>query len=192
MPEYRRILPGEFEQILALQNRHLDWVLDPAQKALGFLSTAFSVEQFRAMDKSIGIAVCAERGKIAGYLCVNTPEQIMQKPLQAALLEHCARMSYRGKPLGSYRLCVATHVCIDKDHRGSRAYIGLCRKVLEWINDRYDVLVSFVSTKNLRNQSVIRRILECAGEVRTGPEETFSIFVLPLPVPSLKRWPRTS
>ncbi len=168
-------------------------MLSPAEKAHGFLSTAFSVEQFRAMDKAIGIAVCAERGKIAGYLCASTPEQNRNTPLQAAMLEHCARISYRGKPLGSYRMCVASPICIDKDHRGSRAYFGLCRKVLEWVNDRCDVVVSFVSTKNLLHQNVIRRILmECVGEFQAGKNETFSIFVLPLPVPSMKRWPRTS
>jgi hypothetical protein len=71
--DYRRALPEDFAAIVELQNRNLEWNLDERARSDGFLSTAFSIEQFKRMDEEVAIVVSVDAGKLCGYVCASTP-----------------------------------------------------------------------------------------------------------------------
>src|SRR3990167_6711788 len=101
--EFRRPLSQDFEQMVVLQNKNLDTTLPQQQLADGFLSTAFTVEQFKMMDHQLCVIVCIDAGSVCGYLCASTIELNQSFPLQAVMLDYCSQCTYNKIPLMSYR-----------------------------------------------------------------------------------------
>jgi hypothetical protein len=178
--DYRRALPEDFAAIVDLQNRNLEWNLDQQMRYDGFLSTAFSIEQFKRMDEEVAIVVGVDAGKLCGYVCASTPAFNRSMPFPAAMLEYAAQTIYRDKALTSYDLCVTTPICIDRDYRGSGAYLGLCYKMLELVWGRYDLAVGFISTANARHLHAIQKMAWVKPGVFEKDGHSFVLIVLPL------------
>src|SRR3990167_8856492 len=113
--EYRRILPEDFAEIMALQNRNLLAHLDLPDQQQGFLLTAFSEEQFKAMDREIAVVVAVDHGKICAYLAASTAHFNQTVPFPATMLNYCAHLHFQGKPLNSYQLVIPNPLCIAKE-----------------------------------------------------------------------------
>lgn len=163
--EYRKARPADFERIVALQNGNLRTALTPAEQAAGFLSTPFTSEEFRAMDASLAVVVCAEEDAILGYLCASQPE--CNRPAlprgariarPAAMLEAASRICLAGKPLTSYRCCVANPVCVAGPFRGKGISMGLFLKMLELVSGRCELILTFSSVENRRSLRAIGRM----------------------------------
>ncbi len=178
--EYRKARPEDFQQILDLQNANLFSALDEKERSSGYLSTAFTLEQFERMHESLGISVCLDENKVCGYFCSSTPE-VNTAPIPRAMVKHCSILTYKGKPLNSYRFYIANPICIHKDYRGSGAYVGLIKKMLELGANDYDLAVGFVSKENYRNLRAARKLsVETVGQF-SAEGQTFWVMVLPAP-----------
>lgn len=178
--EYRRAQTGDFEQIVDLQNRNLAWNLSAAERSGGFLSTAFTSEQFQEMDRSAGVAVCVEEGRVRGYLCAAAAEFYKAFPLPAAMLEKCSGLSYKGKPVVSYNFFVANPICIDKDCRGTGVYMGLRNKILELVSKDYSLALTFIADENQPSLKASPKAgWEIIGEFKSGVE-LFWILAVPV------------
>ncbi len=178
--KYRRVEPADFEKIVALQNENLVSRLSDAEKADGFLSTAFTAEQFQEMDRLMGMAVAVEDDKLVGYVCAAPASFHRTNPLWATMLERCAEISYRGQNFDSYRYCLGSPIGLQKEYRGSGLYAGLCGKILEILPKDYDFIVAFISNENVRNmKATIKMGFEVVNEFKFN-EKDFSIVVLPL------------
>jgi hypothetical protein len=125
--------------------------LDKERKSQGFLSTAFTREQFKEMDAGYGIAVCVDDSKLVDYLCATTVEFNKALPLQNAMVECLATILYRGKPLSSHRLGLTTPACIDHRYRGQGIFFELCTKIVALAGARFDIAVAFISAANERS-----------------------------------------
>ncbi len=178
--EYRRPNPEDFQQIVELQNRNLRLNLSADDLTDGFLGTAFTIDQFKEMDRSIAVVVAIENDKICGYLCASTPEFNESTPAPSAMLKACSRITYKGKVLTDYKFFVATPICIDKKYRGTGVYIGLCQKILELIPHEHELAVGFIHTENHRHLKAREKMdLEIVGQFSLG-ENTFHIIVRPM------------
>src|SRR5258708_4553074 len=131
--DYRRALPEDYAAIVELQNANLEWNLDAQARSDGFLSTAFSIEQFKRMNEEVAVVVCYDAGRLCGYVCASSPAFNETMPFPAAMLRYARETVYLGKPLTAYDICVTTPICIDRAHRGSGLYLDLCHKMLELI-----------------------------------------------------------
>lgn len=174
--KYRRPLQADFEGMLALQNRNLLAVLTPKEQEDGFLNTAFSLENFRAMDKSIAVIVAVEKDKVRGYLCAATLAFKECFPFPAALIKHANNHVYKGRTLSSYRACIVNPICIDKDYRGSGMFMGLCQAMLPIISREYELALAFVSVKNLRSLHACQKMMTIIDEFAVG-EHRFAMLV---------------
>ncbi len=178
--KYRRVESTDFEKIVALQNANLVSRLSDAEKADGFLSTAFSIEQFQEMDRLMGVAVAVEEDKLVGYVCAAPASFHRANPLWATMLARCAEITYRGRAFDSYRYFLGSPICIQKEYRGSGLYAGLCRKILEILPKDYDFIVAFIANENQRNmKATIKMGFEVVNEFKFN-EKDFSILVLAL------------
>lgn len=174
--EYRRPLPEDFSQILDLQNKNLFSALTSSDRKDGFLSTAYTKDQFLEMDRTLGAVVGVEAGKVCGYIFAGTEKFYRNFIRASALLDQCAKISYRGKPLTSYRFFIANPICIDKDYRGADVYVRLCDKLLETVPKDYDLVLGFISIENTRHLSAVKKVkMEVVGEFQSG-EEKFCIL----------------
>jgi ribosomal protein S18 acetylase RimI-like enzyme len=180
---YRRARQDDFAAIADLQNKNLAWNLAADERAEGFLSTAFSIDQFRQMDQEVAVIVALDGAQLCGYICASTPAFNMSMPFPAAMLKHASGIVYDGKALMDRRLCVTSPICIDRAHRGRGIYLGLCRTMIGLIAGRYDLAVAFVSTANERHlRAVSKMAFDRLGEFEKDGHR-FLLIVYPLPSP---------
>ena len=83
MVDYRRAQPGDLTAIIDLQNRNLEWNLAADERAQGFLSTAFSIDQFRRMDEEIAVVVA-----LFAYVYWSTRSYVLSRADQVIAAEH--------------------------------------------------------------------------------------------------------
>jgi hypothetical protein len=148
---YRRPQSADFEQMVELQNRNLISVLEPLEAQDGFLATAFTVEQFKEIDRGLCVFVAVDKDTVCGYLCASTPEFNQDFPILSLMLECCSTLLYHGKPLTDYRYFIASPVCIERAYRGKMVFAHLADKILNCIPKDYELIVTLISEKNTRS-----------------------------------------
>ena len=155
--KYTRPLLHHFDQIVALQNKNLFSALVQKERSGGFLYTAFTKEQFQSMDNSLGIIVALEGDAVCGYLCATTNDFNQEFPFPAAMIRHCAHLSYKDQDLKSYPYFIANPLCIDQFYRGTEVFLNLCKAVLAIIPRQYEIAISLISTENNRSISACKK-----------------------------------
>jgi hypothetical protein len=96
------------------------------RRADGFLSTAFSIEQFKEMDREIAVVVGYDGDRLCGYVCASLLTFNGCMPFPAAMLRYAREQGvYRGKPLAAYDFCVTNPIRIDKPI-AAREFISTC------------------------------------------------------------------
>ena len=202
MIEYRKIKPEDFEQVLVLQQQNLLLNISPKIPpnppfvkggtrspfplmmggiSEGFLSTAYTLEQFQGMNDSMAVVVCVENGQVLGYFCLSQVGffQSLPHPFPKKMIEHCAEVIYQDRPLSQYSYFIANPICIEKEYRGQDLYFNLCKKSCEYIPKTYDFGIAFISKKNHRSLGAGKKIsLETIGEF-TVQEEDFWLLKCP-------------
>jgi len=187
--EYRRALPEDFPQIVELQNKNLASALDDLSRQDGFLSTAYSLEQFEQMNNSIcvivGVDTNAEEAsqgyeaKVQAYICAITKELCMNFRYPSLLISLCDELLYKGKPLSSYRYYLSNPICIDKGFRGTGVYTEICNHLAQFTVPDYDIAIGFISSANYRHLRAVRKLnVEIVGKFVADGEE-FVIIVVP-------------
>lgn len=181
--EYKRSNLGDFEQVVALQNKNLVTVLTPSEKVDGFLSEGLSIEQFKSMDKDICVFICKDEQGVCGYICVGSVEYNKNIPLVAAMLDCFPDISYRGKQLSTYNIAISGPVCIDRNYRGQGLFFNLYEKLSEFLlNERpeLDLYVVLVSTQNERSINAHKKVgMEIVGTFSFNNND-FLIMVVPI------------
>jgi hypothetical protein len=146
--DFRRVQPGDYPAILALQEANLYDNLTAEQRRQGFLSARFSRDQFAAMNDDVAVAVAQVGGEILGYLCGSSVELNRQFALLAAMIECYPRLQWDGRALDSYRSFVYGPVCIDARGRGKGLLRGLYGVVSTAAAARYELGVGFIAQNN--------------------------------------------
>ena len=77
-------LPPTGPPSLAIQNGNLHANLTEEQRRDGFLSAAFTAEQFAQMAREVAVMVADDSGQVCGYLCAGSLEFHRQFPLLPA------------------------------------------------------------------------------------------------------------
>lgn len=149
---YRKPIGDDFEKMVQLQNKYLKSVLSTEEQANGFLSVAFTADQFRAMDKDLCIAVCSDdQDQLRGYLCSSTPQFNQQFPLLASMINRFPHIQYRNKPVSTYHSFLTGPGCVDKKFRGQGIYLNLYQKLFEMIPPEYEIALTMISDDNPRS-----------------------------------------
>lgn len=181
--KYRRPNPGDFKQIVALQNKNLISVLTQSEQSDGFLSAAFSEEQFRSMDNDLCVVICTDLENICGYVCASSVEYNKNIPLVAAMLNHFPNITYQEKSLAVYNSFIYGPVCIDKEYRGKNILSALINKMLELLlqkNPQLELLTVLISSENQRSINAHKKLgMEKVGQFEFAGK-IFWILVRPI------------
>ncbi|PWY55408.1 N-acetyltransferase [Legionella qingyii] len=181
--KYERPLLNDFEQIVVLQNENLISRLSSSEKADGYLSEAFSVEQLKSMDEDICVFVCKDKERVCGYICVNSVEYNKNIPLVASMLDCFPDITYQGKPLSTYNIAISGPVCIDKAYRGQGLFFNLYNKLSEFLlNERpeLELYVVLISSQNLRSVNAHKKLgMEDVGAFSFDKND-FLIMAVPI------------
>lgn len=188
--EYKRPVADDFEQMVALQNKNLVSVLNPADKSDGFLSASFTSEQFKIMDNDLCVVICTDKNKVCGYICATSVEFNKQIPIVATMLEQLPFIIYQNKPLSAYNHAIPGPVCIDKDYRGQGILFNLYTEMKFYLLKEHKELELFtvlIASENQRSVNAHKKLgMEVVGQY-TFNGTIFWILVLPIKkVPSIK------
>jgi hypothetical protein len=155
--EYRKAIESDFSEIAALQNKNLASALNPSDYSGGFLSTAFSVDQFKEMNDALGITVCLEGDHLCGYLCATTLEFNQHFPLQSVMIDSLKNIMDETRFILDYPLFFVSPACIDRPYRGTEVLSQLIKKMLSNISQHYERALTVVSADNHRSMKAIQK-----------------------------------
>ena len=149
---FRRASGTDFDGIVILQDQNLASNISDDQKRDGFLSAAFSAQQFESMDNDGCVIVGLDGNKdVKAFLCSSTPMFNLPFPLPAAMIERFSKIDIGGKKLSNQQVLITGPVCIDQSLRGRGVLENLYQALYKELYGQYNAAVVFVSKENPRS-----------------------------------------
>jgi L-amino acid N-acyltransferase YncA len=151
--------PEELLQILELQERnHIDNIDDSEMYAQGFVTLRHTLPELQQMNALAPSIIAKENGKMIGYALVMIVEaRSFFTPLES-MFRNLEKLEYRNKPLNEYHYYVMGQICIDKDYRRTGVFNLLYQKHKEIYQNRFDFVITEVSTRNQRSYKAHERV----------------------------------
>lgn len=142
----------ELDQIVELSylNQRLN-VSEEEKVKEGFISWQYSYQLLKNMQDQCPHIIVKDEDKLAGYALVALKEAAAFHTDLAAMIAKLDDIDYNGKPLSAYNYYVMGQVCVDKAYRGSGVFGMLYQHHWQVMQDRFDFVVTEISTNNLRS-----------------------------------------
>ena len=156
--QYRRAVQQDFDKIVALHTKYLAENLSSAQKKYGFFLTAYSREDFVAMDNSLYVAVCLNEHELCGYLGVSQPEFNLSSPIFSKITNALSQYTYKGKNISKHKYFMVNQLCVDEAYRHQHIPLSLCQHVLHALPEDYDLAITFSAHENERSVAFIKSL----------------------------------
>ncbi len=148
---FRRARQADYPALVGLQQENLFSSLSGDELTDGFLSIAYSPEEFEAMNRDLAVVVAEKGGTIVGYLCGTTCTYARQFPILRALLDVLTETPVAGIFLTPSNTFIYGPVCVAKHARGSGILAGLVRTLCDIARERYAFCALFIADANRRS-----------------------------------------
>jgi predicted GNAT superfamily acetyltransferase len=146
--EYRRALPPDYPAIVRLNSANFIANLFVAERADGFLSALFTLEQTSAMAEDLGTTVAIVDGTLAGFLCAFRNDFDHGSPVVAKMIESYDRFRFEGRLLSGYNTYAYGPVCIDRRFRRKGLLRGLYEAQKRELAGKFEVGVALIARTN--------------------------------------------
>jgi predicted GNAT superfamily acetyltransferase len=146
--EYRRARPVDYAAIIRLNRDNFIANLAIDERAEGFLSAVFTLEQTAAMAEDLGTTLAIVDGNLAGFLCAFRNDFDHGSPVVAKMIESYDRMRFDGNLLSEYRSYAYGPVCIDRAYRRKGLLRGLYQEQKRELAGRFEVGVALIARDN--------------------------------------------
>ncbi len=179
-PICRKATTKDLAGVVALQNLNLVSNLSEDQKKDGFLSGAFSEEQFAEMNQDVGILVSVDDDKVAGFICVGSVEFNLPYPLPKAMIEEFSRIQFDRKSLSTYECVIAGPVCVAREKRGTGLFDFMYGQVYKILPAHINMITTLVSKSNPRSLKAHEKVgMQIVGDFHYQGRD-FVIMVRPV------------
>ena len=128
------------------------------QEEEGFVSWLYPVFLLQQMHSIAPSIIVKDDEQVVGYALVTPIEAGSFHHDLKILIDHLETIDYKEKPLLAYSYYVMGQVCIDKEYRGKGIFSMLFQKHKKNYSDQYELLVTEISTKNLRSQKAHEKV----------------------------------
>ena len=148
------MLEADITPISKIQTENLRDNLTPDQMKDGYLSIAFSKNEFREFNRDIGVIVAKVQGRVIGYCCVSSAAFNAQFPILDQIVAHLPTYSVPGteQQPDKATTCFYGPACIAKNFRGQNVLTHLFSHGLKLSRDAgYSFCFSFISSENQRS-----------------------------------------
>lgn len=149
--EFRRATANDYAAVYDLQNRNLRTRLTASERSDGFLSAAFRIEDYEALNEDLCVLVCVEEKRVLGFLVASTIKFNQKFALSTAMVARYPQAIYDGRALDSYQSCVAGPVCVEREQRGRGIFPGMYHRLFELLPPEYDLAVVLIAKDNPRS-----------------------------------------
>jgi L-amino acid N-acyltransferase YncA len=153
MLKFERALTDEsLNQILDLQKRNLKKYLSEAEKeSQGFVTAEHTFEQLKKINLAEPCVVITDNNVVIAYAIAMVESAAQDMPVFNELFSTVASLTFKNRPMTSYKYIFVGQLCIDKNYRGQ----GLAEKLYafykEELKSKYDFAVTDISEHNPRS-----------------------------------------
>ena len=148
------------DALVELQNKNSIAINATLDRQDGVLASAFSAEDFAAINNDLAIVVCVhgEPAKLLGFVCCSRPAFNQGAGLPKAMMARFDQTQFGGKSLTQWSCVIVGPVCVDKASRGTGVFEGLYEKLWQLIPAPYEIALALVSTTNPRSLSAHKKL----------------------------------
>lgn len=142
----------ELIQIHHLNQQNLKQNLsnDERQKE-GFVTWLYSMELLKQMHALAPSVIVKDADKVVGYALVTPIESAVFHTDLQMMIDNLQSLVFNNKPMYSYTYYCMGQICINKAYRGQGIFYRLYNKHKEVYSSKFDLLVTEISTSNLRS-----------------------------------------
>jgi L-amino acid N-acyltransferase YncA len=148
------MLESDIIPISIIQSKNLRDNLTPDQLKDGYLSIAFSENEFREFNRDLGVVVAKVRGQVIGYCCVSSAVFNARFPILDQIVANLSTYLVPGteqRPTEA-TTCFYGPACIAVPFRGRNVLTHLFSHGLKLSKDAgYSFCFSFISLENQRS-----------------------------------------
>ncbi len=164
----RKAVESDISGILKLQSLNLYTNLSEAEKATGFVTTPFQIEQIEALIAQAGAFVVEREDIVAGYALAGSWDFFSQWPIFPYMVSRFPQLEFQGRKITVENSFQYGPVCIDRTWRGSNALPLLFETMkssfreaaLTSCDSCYQMGVTFINKKNPRSLAAHTRKLQ--------------------------------
>jgi ribosomal protein S18 acetylase RimI-like enzyme len=133
--------------------------LSPEEKAKeGFVSWLYPVGLLQQLQELAAQVIVKDEERVVGYALVALREAASFHPDLEIVFPHFDSIRYKDGVLADHRFYVMGQVCIDKDYRGKGVVSQLYQHHRQVYSSAYDLLLTEISTGNLRSQRAHEKV----------------------------------
>ena len=149
----------ELQQILHLQKLNLKQNISIDEKeSQGFVTMPFTMEMLKAMHELAPSVIVKDDDKVIAYAIVFLKEGRKLYPNLEPMFVNFEKITWKEKPLNSYNFYVMGQICVAKEYRGGKVFDMLYEKHKEIYNNKFDFIITEISTSNYRSLRAHERV----------------------------------
>ena len=149
----------EIDLIAALSNANLSTNISAETKAKeGFVSWVYTPPILSTLNAIAPSVIVMDGDALAGYALTLTHECLEAYPAAAPTFDHASKLVYNGRPLAGQRFYLMGQICIAESWRGKGLVDILYQGHRKFYSPRYDLLVTEISTSNIRSLKAHQKI----------------------------------
>jgi hypothetical protein len=155
----RIAIESDIDAVLKLQSQNLYTNLSAAERAEGFVTTPFTVEQIKALLTQPGVFVAEKQGKVVGYAFAGKWDFFSQWAIFPYMISRLSQLKFQGTQITASNTFQYGPVCIDRTLRGSRVFPQLFETMRSSFSDRFPIGLTFINKANPRSLAAHTRKL---------------------------------
>jgi hypothetical protein len=149
----------DIESILKLQAANLYANLSEAERAAGFVTTPFTVDQIQMLLDQSGVFVAEKNGVVTGYIFAGMWDFFSQWAIFPLMVSRFPQLKFQGTAITVNNTFQYGPVCVDRALRGSSIFPQLFETMRSSFSPRFPIGVTFINKINLRSLAAHRRKL---------------------------------
>jgi hypothetical protein len=169
------MLESDLISILKIQSENLRDNLTSRQLKDGYLSIAFSEDEFKAFNRDLGTVVAKARDQVVGYCCVSSATFNTQFPILDQIVANLSTYIIPGTDQRPTQgtTCIYGPACIEISFRGQEVLTHLFLHSVKLAkNAGYSFCFSFISSENQRSlKAHLKLPFHKVGKVVYGDNE---------------------
>lgn len=142
---------SDIDEILELQSRNLYTKLSEAERAEGFVTTPFTVEQIKALLTQPGVFVAEKQGRVVGYAFAGNWDFFSQWAIFPYMVSRFGQLKFQGTQITVGNTFQYGPVCIAQTLRGSGVFPQLFETMRSSFSARFPIGLTFINKANPRS-----------------------------------------
>lgn len=149
----------DIDEILELQSQNLYTNLSELERAEGFVTTPFTVEQIKGLLRQTGVFVAEKQGMVAGYAFAGNWDFFSQWAIFPHMISRFSQLEFHETQITVDNTFQYGPVCIDQTLRGSGIFPQLFETMRSNFSARFPIGVTFINQANPRSVAAHTRKL---------------------------------